>query len=128
MAAVANPYANLQLRIPEYEWEAVRRFTTTFRPEDGSEPNIDQSPFNRYEDSDRPDDGADGAHLGCHIVVPVHGGAGAKRRPSGRVEDIHAMRLPQHLVPYLSTTPQPIALSLGRVARGSSRPEGLEAR
>jgi hypothetical protein len=37
------------------------------------------------------------------------------------------MRLPQHLVPYLSTTPQPIALSLGRVARGSSRPERLEA-
>jgi hypothetical protein len=37
------------------------------------------------------------------------------------------MRLPQHLVPYLSTTPQPIALSLGRIARGSSRPEGLEA-
>ena len=50
MAAVANPYANLQLRIPEHEWEAVRRFTTTFRPEDGSEPNIDQSPFNRYVD------------------------------------------------------------------------------
>ena len=50
MAAVANPYANLQLRIPEHEWEAVRRFTTTFRPEDGSEPNIDRSPFNRYVD------------------------------------------------------------------------------
>jgi hypothetical protein len=50
MAAVANPYANLQLRIPEHEWNAVRRFTTTFRPEDGSEPNIDQSPFNRYVD------------------------------------------------------------------------------
>jgi hypothetical protein len=50
MVAVANPYANLQLRIPEHEWEAVRRFTTTFRPEDGSEPNIDQSPFNRYVD------------------------------------------------------------------------------
>lgn len=50
MAAVANPYANLQLRIPEHEWDAVRRFTTTFRPEDGSEPNIDQSPFNRYVD------------------------------------------------------------------------------
>lgn len=50
MVAVANPYANLQLRIPELEWEAVRRFTTTFRPEDGSEPNIDQSPFNRYVD------------------------------------------------------------------------------
>ena len=50
MVAVANPYANLQLRIPEYEWEAVRRFTTTFRPEDRSDPNIDQSPFNRYVD------------------------------------------------------------------------------
>jgi hypothetical protein len=50
VAAVANPYANLQLRIPEHEWEAMRRFTTTFRPEDGSEPNIDQSPFNRYVD------------------------------------------------------------------------------
>ena len=50
MVAVANPYANLQLRIPEHEWEAVRRFTTTFRPEDGSDPNIDQSPFNRYVD------------------------------------------------------------------------------
>jgi hypothetical protein len=50
MAGVANPYANLQLRIPEHEWEAVRRYTTTFRPEDGSEPNIDQSPFNRYVD------------------------------------------------------------------------------
>lgn len=50
MAAVANPYANLQLRIPDHEWEAVRRFTTTFRPEDRSEPNIDRSPFNRYVD------------------------------------------------------------------------------
>jgi hypothetical protein len=50
MAAVANPYANLQLRIPEHEWEAVRRFTTTFRPEDGADPNIDQSPFGRYVD------------------------------------------------------------------------------
>lgn len=50
MEAVANPYANLQLRIPEREWDAVRRFTTTFRPEDGSAPNIDQSPFNRYVD------------------------------------------------------------------------------
>lgn len=50
MAAVANPYVNLQLRIPEREWEAVRRFTTTFRPEGGSGPDIDQSPFNRYVD------------------------------------------------------------------------------
>lgn len=50
MAAVANPYANLPLRIPEREWEAVRRYTTTFRPEDGSDPDIDQSPFGRYVD------------------------------------------------------------------------------
>ncbi len=50
MPAVANPYANLQLRIPEHEWDAVRRFTTTFRPEDGSVANIDQSPFSRYVD------------------------------------------------------------------------------
>ena len=48
--AIANPYANLQLRIPEREWEAVRRFTTTFRPEDGSAPDIDRSPFSRYVD------------------------------------------------------------------------------
>src|SRR5690348_15873907 len=50
MTAVANPYANLQLRIPGHEWEAVRRFTNNFRPDDGSAPNIDQSPFNRYVD------------------------------------------------------------------------------
>jgi hypothetical protein len=48
--AIANPYANLQLRIPEREWEPVRRFTTTFRPEDGSAPDIDRSPFSRYVD------------------------------------------------------------------------------
>lgn len=51
MAAVANPYANIQLRIPEHEWEAVRRFTMTFRDEEGAAPkDIDQSPFNRYVD------------------------------------------------------------------------------
>jgi hypothetical protein len=50
VAAVANPYANLDLRIPEREWEAVRRFTTTFRPEDGSPADIDRSPFDRYVD------------------------------------------------------------------------------
>lgn len=48
--AAANPYANVPLRIPAREWESVRRFTTTFRREDGSEPNIDQSPFTRYVD------------------------------------------------------------------------------
>lgn len=50
MVTVANPYANSPLRIPEHEWEGVRRFTTTFRPEDGSEPDIDRSPFDRYVD------------------------------------------------------------------------------
>lgn len=50
MVAVANPYVNLPLRIPEHEWDAVRRFTTTFRPEDGSETDIDRSPFDRYVD------------------------------------------------------------------------------
>ena len=50
MVSIANSYVNLQLRIPEYEWEAVRRFTTTFRPEGGGKPDIDRSPFNRYVD------------------------------------------------------------------------------
>jgi hypothetical protein len=50
MAAIANPYVNLQLRIPKHEWEAVRRFTATFRAEDGAKPDIDQSPFDRYVD------------------------------------------------------------------------------
>lgn len=50
MVTIANPYVNLQLRIPEHEWEAVRRFTTTFRPEDGTSADIDRSPFGRYVD------------------------------------------------------------------------------
>jgi hypothetical protein len=50
MVTVANPYANLPLRIPKHESDAVRRFTTTFRPEDGSKPDIDRSPFDRYVD------------------------------------------------------------------------------
>src|SRR5262249_19343652 len=50
MSATANPYANLELRIPEHEWDAVRRYTTTFRPEAGSAPGIDRSPFDRYVD------------------------------------------------------------------------------
>jgi len=50
MVAIANPYVNLPLRIPEHEWEPVRRFTTTFRSEDGMSADIDRSPFNRYVD------------------------------------------------------------------------------
>jgi hypothetical protein len=50
MVNIANPYANLPLRIPDHEWDAVRKFTTTFRPEDGSQSDIDRSPFERYVD------------------------------------------------------------------------------
>lgn len=50
MASVPNPYVNLDLRIPEREWEAVRRFTTTFKPDDGTKADIDRSPFDRYVD------------------------------------------------------------------------------
>lgn len=47
---VVNPFQTLPLYVPKNEWDAVRRFTTTFRPEDGSEPEIDKSPFRRYVD------------------------------------------------------------------------------
>jgi hypothetical protein len=50
MVTIANPYVNLELRIPDHEWDSVRRFTTTFRPEDGSAADIDRSPFDRYVD------------------------------------------------------------------------------
>jgi hypothetical protein len=50
MVNVANPYSNLQLRIPKHEWEGVRRFTATFRDDSGAKPDIDRSPFNRYVD------------------------------------------------------------------------------
>jgi hypothetical protein len=50
MITIANPYANLDLRIPKREWDGVRRFTMTFRPDDGSKTEIDRSPFNRYVD------------------------------------------------------------------------------
>ena len=50
MAGVANPYAGFSLRIPSHEWEAVRRFTSTFRQDDGSVQDIDNTPFERYVD------------------------------------------------------------------------------
>ena len=50
METIANPYVNLQLKIPLHEWDAVRRFTTTFRREDGENADIDRSPFGRYVD------------------------------------------------------------------------------
>ena len=50
MAAVANPFQNLELKVPAADWEAVRRLTTTFRSEDGSRADPDKSPFQRYVD------------------------------------------------------------------------------
>jgi hypothetical protein len=50
MMGLANPYSNLDLRIPEHEWDSVRRFTGTFRTEDGSPTDPDRSPFSRYVD------------------------------------------------------------------------------
>lgn len=50
MISVANPYSNLNLRIPRQDWEAVRRFTTTFRADDGTKADVDKSPFSRYVD------------------------------------------------------------------------------
>ena len=51
MASIlANPYANLELRVPAADHDSFRKLTTTFRPEDGSKPDIDRSPFDRYVD------------------------------------------------------------------------------
>jgi hypothetical protein len=48
--AVSNPYGNLDLRIPENEWDSFRVFTTTFKTDAGAPADIDRSPFNRYVD------------------------------------------------------------------------------
>ena len=40
---IANPYANLELRVPASEHDAFKRLTTTFRPEDGTKADIDRS-------------------------------------------------------------------------------------
>lgn len=50
MLGLANPYSNLDLRIPEHEWDSVRRFTGTFRTEDDAPADPDRSPFTRYVD------------------------------------------------------------------------------
>lgn len=49
-AAVANPYANLELKIPGRYAEDVEKYTSRFRPEDGSAKDIDRSPFDLYVD------------------------------------------------------------------------------
>ena len=50
MITIANPYANLHLRIPEQDLSGFKRYTSTFRPTDGSKTDIDRSPFDRYVD------------------------------------------------------------------------------
>ena len=45
-----NPYVNLSLRIPEHDWEGVRRYTGTFRDDQGKSRDIDSAPFDRYVD------------------------------------------------------------------------------
>lgn len=49
-AAVANPYANLELKIPAQYSEDFKKYTGRFKPEDGSAKDIDRSPFDRYVD------------------------------------------------------------------------------
>lgn len=48
--AVANPFVNTDLKIPEACWDAVRSLTSTFRDEGGERADIDSSPFRRYVD------------------------------------------------------------------------------
>ena len=47
---VINPFATSELRIPEESWNDVRKFTSTFKPEEGAEPDLDRAPFRRYVD------------------------------------------------------------------------------
>lgn len=49
-AAVANPYANLELKIPARYADDVEKYTSRFRPEDGAPKDIDRSPFDLYVD------------------------------------------------------------------------------
>src|SRR5690348_4936161 len=50
MAATANPYVNLELKIPSQFSEDFKKYTSRFKAEDGSVKDIDRSPFDRYVD------------------------------------------------------------------------------
>lgn len=50
MAATANPYVNLELKIPSQYSEDFKKYTSRFKAEDGSVKDIDRSPFDRYVD------------------------------------------------------------------------------
>lgn len=49
-ATIANPYVNLELKIPSQYLEDVKKYTSRFKSEDGSVKDIDRSPFDRYVD------------------------------------------------------------------------------
>jgi hypothetical protein len=49
-AAIANPYINLELKIPSQYTEDFKKYTSRFKSEDGSTKDIDRSPFDRYVD------------------------------------------------------------------------------
>jgi hypothetical protein len=45
-----NPFTGFDLRVPESEWDSVRRYTGTFREDSGAKADIDRAPFRRYVD------------------------------------------------------------------------------
>ena len=49
-AGAANPYVNLDLKIPKEHLEDVQKYTSTFTGEGGAPKDVDPSPFNRYVD------------------------------------------------------------------------------
>jgi hypothetical protein len=49
-AGIANPYVNLDLKIPRQYLEDVQKYSGTFRSEEGTPKDIDRSPFSRYVD------------------------------------------------------------------------------
>jgi len=47
---IANPYANLELRIPKQYVQEFQAYTMTMRTEDGTAKDVDRAPFSRYVD------------------------------------------------------------------------------
>ena len=49
-AAIANPFVNIELKIPSQYFEDFEKYTGRFKDEDGVAKDIDRSPFERYFD------------------------------------------------------------------------------
>ena len=47
---VANPYANLELKIPKRYLEHFQTYTMTSRTDEGEAKDVDRAPFDRYVD------------------------------------------------------------------------------